>query len=66
MISIDHDQIMIENYKALGHVDEHHIEIILKTYRLDIVGKTLTIVALNKYEIMIKGNIESIGFDYGL
>lgn len=64
MISIDNDQIMIEHYQTLGHVDDHQITVIMKQYHLEIRGRNLSITALSKYEIMIHGHLESVGFAY--
>ena len=63
MISIEYNQVMIDQYTAIGNVDSTRIEIISKKQRMTIVGEKLEITAMNRDEIAIRGNLKAVMFD---
>lgn len=64
MLSIDHNQIMVEHYKEVTLVSEDVIELFMNSYKLKIVGEHLHVVALEKNEIHLTGMIHTLTFEY--
>lgn len=55
---------MVEHFNEIVKVDEVHIEILMKCYRIHIHGRKLHLLALGKAEILIEGIFENIAFAY--
>ena len=60
MITIESNQIIIQNYKKILSVYNHEIHIIIKNKRWIIYGEKLMIIFLNKDDVQIHGDIHKV------
>ncbi len=59
----DNRELCVENYKSIEGYEPEEIRLRCKAYRLVIVGRGLSIVAITDEEMMIRGAILNILFD---
>lgn len=62
MITINANQIMIEQYDEVLHVSADAIRVRTKLQEIEIKGMELHILALSKYEVLIEGKLEGMIF----
>lgn len=59
-INITDKYIDIINYKEIRNISENNIEIILNSKKLIINGNNLLVKKMDKYEVLITGNVEKV------
>lgn len=64
MITIDNQQVMIEHYKDILHVTSTEIKLLMSDKTLVIQGDELKVLALSKYEVLVKGKLKGVVFQY--
>lgn len=64
MLSIDKNQILIEHFKDIIHVDSSTIQVAMNSYHIAIKGTDLHVLALGKEEFLIEGMLKSLAFIY--
>lgn len=64
MITIQKNQMMIEQYEEVIHVTIKEIRLRLKDSILTITGDHLQVLALSKDECLLEGTIEGLLFSY--
>lgn len=60
-ISFFEDNIYIYNYESIINLSENKITLKIEKFTIDITGKNLKIIQMNNIELLIKGNIKSVG-----
>ena len=64
MLSIEHNQMMIEHFEKVLYISNDQILIQMKDTRLCVKGSALHVAALGKHEILIEGTWKELVFDY--
>lgn len=64
MITIQRNQIMIEQYEEVLHVTANEIKLRTKDAKLTITGDHLRVLALTRDEILMEGGLKGMQFDH--
>lgn len=59
---LGNETLYLSNHKGILSFSEEEIVILSKKYQVQVKGKQLNIFSYSKDELVIKGNISSIGF----
>lgn len=62
MIIIDQNKITVESYVGIKFISDTLIEVLCQKKLVAITGTSLVVSGLNKYEILVKGNIGGLQF----
>lgn len=62
VITIQKNQIMVEQYEEVVHVTAKDIKLRMKHQQLQIIGEDLKVLALSKDEMLIEGTFEGLLF----
>lgn len=64
MLSVNKNQIMIDQYDEIMNVTSTFIQVKMQYYTVSIKGEQLHVLALGKNEILLEGTIDCVGFAY--